>query len=458
MTQEKDIYERLMWFKWWKYERWDKVIVIKNPSEIQSYLRYKKWDVFEVSCHWIGMTFTKENILLFDEHIELLSKFVELPTTDTGKDWIDEAYTEFWRNVKFWLNLEHEEQFRYAVEKFMPKPVKPVLLDEVVNQILSVFNIVQVVWDSKYSLMLKHILAPYITGKQEQLVPLDVKKIIKDYVEHVKSCFVWKVWEELPMNTKVLENILSKCWVYTQEEAYEIVDDETIILKPHSNEKPWLRDRLFKDINWEKPLTVAESSPNNNIFDKSKSDICKHEFKTDYPMWWKCTKCGLMTQDKELFINKPLNHPVTSTIEELADRIDNMIDTYSDYEVPPRSSFEFNEWDCKDFSDKADKELESIKELLSMLPNNTTTIDELVEKIEQIIIDYHALYGSLWIDDCKKEVRRLLSSLSPIGKKLTKSNVSERLVKSWRVSHNEEENKWLQVLRDFLEEKHLLQE
>lgn len=240
---------------------------------------------------WRTYTGNSSDILLSDKEL-LALWFVELPTTDTGKDWIDEVYIEiYWNNI----HNNGQDSFRKAIEKFMPQP-KPV--DQV-------------------------------------LIPLDVSVITKEIVDWMIN---WDISRNVSSEKRdsAIKSILSKYWVHKQEE-------ETV-----KYDIAWFQ--LFKN-QWKEPLAI----------------------------------------------------PITSTMEELADKIDNMVHHYMTKDW-------FSSLGYKNRFDKED-----IKQLL-------------------------------------------LASLTPMGKKLTKSSVSERLVKSWRVSHNEEENKWLQVLRDFLEEKHLLQE
>lgn len=138
---------------------------------------------------------------------------VELPTTDTGngKDWVDSLYLERHGNTKD-LNTSQSIAFRQAIEKHMPKPVDPVWLDEIVTDIIKMMLSNEDTWKLKEEI--SKYLAPYITGKQEQLVPLDLLKIRSKFDELEKK------WEFTVMSAC---GIIDKYWVHTQEET-EISD------------------------------------------------------------------------------------------------------------------------------------------------------------------------------------------------------------------------------------------
>lgn len=110
----------------------------------------KRW--YYITIDWLDVAKRHDNTFVpvtFDEKDLLALWFVELPTTDTGDekdsqmvwwslswytppkdDWIAQAYNEYSKvqmsntdNIKWKKN-----RFRAAINKFMPKPVEPVLI------------------------------------------------------------------------------------------------------------------------------------------------------------------------------------------------------------------------------------------------------------------------------------------------------------------------------------------
>jgi len=182
--------------------------------------------------------------------------FVELPTTDTGKgdDWVYRLYRDRWDCL---------EKFREKLHYYMPKSVDLVWLtkekiDELVELLMSY-------WGNYLARKKKftEALAPYITGKQEQLMALDVEKVTKEIFDNIPTPYAdWQM--KRAKLYRIVKTILSKYWVHTQEE-YEVVTDCNQLppVKSTQEEKPlWLKNALdqVKDFKRQGVINTKEFS------------------------------------------------------------------------------------------------------------------------------------------------------------------------------------------------------
>jgi len=165
-------------------------------------IKNKQW-YFDIYCNG-------QKRFSADDSIMVAFWFVELPTTDTGKgdDWVYRLYRDRWDCL---------EKFREKLHYYMPKSVDLVWLtkekiDELVELLMSY-------WGNYLARKKKftEALAPYITGKQEQLMALDVEKVTKEIFDNIPTPYAdWQM--KRAKLYRIVKTILSKYWVHTQEE------------------------------------------------------------------------------------------------------------------------------------------------------------------------------------------------------------------------------------------------
>jgi len=324
--------------------------------------------------------------------------FVELPTTDTGKgdDWVYRLYRDRWDCL---------EKFREKLHYYMPKSVDLVWLtkekiDELVELLMSY-------WGNYLARKKKftEALAPYITGKQEQLMALDVEKVTKEIFDNIPTPYAdWQM--KRAKLYRIVKTILSKYWVHTQEE-YEVVTDCNQLPPVKSTQEVSLEKvdskYDFLDIRWYyHPVLNAFAQPHT---DNDNTTYWVKNKDLHYVIWnvsfnkkqlesmWFIKRNGRTFED---CMSTPLNPPVPSTIEELADKIDSIIYLYKP----------FVNWEA------------------------------------------HWIYN-------KEDIKELLSSLSPMGKKRTKQEVENIFSEEEREWYGDVRYEWAIM---FLQKRWLLQE
>ncbi len=275
----------------------------------------------------------------------------------------------------------------------------------------------------------------------QQLKPLDIEKIEKEVGQEVirRHRTEWiPIPEEAYINKyEILLSILSQYW-----QAPTSTEGEKI-------------DRLYN---------VKEIMENWGIMSSDSIDWVNPIISVDkWVPWWDMTCRTVSVKDKnwKIFMIDSFTYPTPQPQE--SQKVEYKMWTLECY----LQWLWYEEWDIKEIMQFANIFISKKVEPQSQSVN----VDELVRDFMLDIWDvyqevdgpscitcsgeYNYKYYTVVIRD---KLKQLLSHIVPQKQQYPRTKVSEWLLKSWWVSHNEEENECLQVLRDFLKDNWLLRE